>query len=97
MLTRIVAQRQPPIVPVIDLLYRPKPIVPACADDIGIVVRVCSRQVRPEDVQDSHPVVRVIDVLNWLQVSALTKLSEIDEAEGNEFESEMALLPGFIT
>jgi hypothetical protein len=32
-----------------------------------------------------------------LQVSALTKLSEIDEAEGNEFESEMALLPGFIT
>jgi hypothetical protein len=33
--------------------------------------------------------------LNWLQVSALTKLSEIDEAEGNEFESEMALLLGY--
>jgi hypothetical protein len=35
--------------------------------------------------------------LNWLQVSAVTKLSEIDEAESNEFESEMTSLFGFIT
>jgi hypothetical protein len=34
---------------------------------------------------------------NWLQVSAVTKLSEIDEAESNEFESEMTSLFGFIT
>ena len=36
-------------------------------------------------------------LLNWLQVSAHTKLSEIDEAESNEFESEMTSLFGFIT
>jgi hypothetical protein len=35
--------------------------------------------------------------MNWLQVSALTKLSEIDEAEGDEFESEMTFLLGLIT
>src|SRR5713226_7896539 len=33
-------------------------------------------------------------ITNWLQVSASTKLSEIDECEGEEFEPEMTNLCG---
>jgi len=35
-----------------------------------------------------------VKVLNWLQVSASTKLSEIDEREGKEFEPQMTTLFG---
>jgi hypothetical protein len=35
--------------------------------------------------------------MNWLQVSALTQFSEVNEAEGNELESEMTFLLGLVT
>ena len=32
--------------------------------------------------------------MNWLQVSSFTKLSEVDESEGDQFEAAMTYLLG---